>query len=174
MSVKYRHLLLLFYKISIPINAFLLALQNLKDTSAVEVRSRVLPNLPRQSRSGDLWRWSFKGPNSLRRPSRCWTESHRLRQHIVEATVMTSLRTVSCSSVPVSKRGTQREQTFRYPKISTISWTARCPTPSCAAISLTPFGLVWWARRLFACYAQLQRFSVDHSAADRRCPCFRP
>jgi hypothetical protein len=43
---------------------------------------------------------------------------------------------VWCSSVPVSKRGTQREQTFRYPKISIISWTAWCPTPSCAAISL--------------------------------------
>jgi hypothetical protein len=40
------------------------------------------------------------------------------------------------SSVPVRKRETQREQTFRYPKISIISWTAWCPTPSCAAFSL--------------------------------------
>jgi hypothetical protein len=40
MSVKYRHLLLLFYKISIPIYAFLPALQTLKDTSAEEVRFR--------------------------------------------------------------------------------------------------------------------------------------
>jgi hypothetical protein len=39
MSVKSRHLLLLFYKISILIYAFLPALQNLKNVSAVEVRS---------------------------------------------------------------------------------------------------------------------------------------
>jgi hypothetical protein len=38
-SVKSRHLLLLFYKISNPIYAFLPALQNLKDASAAEVRS---------------------------------------------------------------------------------------------------------------------------------------
>jgi len=47
------------------------------------------------------------------------------------------LPTVSYSSVPVSKRGTQLEQTFRYPKISIISWTALCPTPSCTAVYLT-------------------------------------
>jgi hypothetical protein len=39
MSVKFRHLLLLFYKIPIPIYAFLPAMQNLKNVSAVEVRS---------------------------------------------------------------------------------------------------------------------------------------
>jgi hypothetical protein len=39
MSVKSRHLLLLLYKISFPIYAFLPALQNLKDASAVQVRS---------------------------------------------------------------------------------------------------------------------------------------
>jgi hypothetical protein len=39
MSVKSKNLLLLFYKISVPINAFLSALQNLEDFSAVEVRS---------------------------------------------------------------------------------------------------------------------------------------
>jgi hypothetical protein len=39
MSVKYGHLLLLFYRISIPIYAFLPALQNLKDASAVEACS---------------------------------------------------------------------------------------------------------------------------------------
>jgi hypothetical protein len=39
MSVKYGHILLLFYKISIPIYAFPPALQNLKNASAVEVRS---------------------------------------------------------------------------------------------------------------------------------------
>jgi hypothetical protein len=39
MAVKSRHLLLLLYKISIPIYAFLPALQNLKNASAVEVRS---------------------------------------------------------------------------------------------------------------------------------------
>jgi hypothetical protein len=41
MSVKYRHLLLLFfYKLFIPIYAFLPALQYLKNASAIEVRSR--------------------------------------------------------------------------------------------------------------------------------------
>jgi hypothetical protein len=39
LSVKSRHLLLLILKIPIPVYAFLLALQNLKDASAVEVRS---------------------------------------------------------------------------------------------------------------------------------------
>jgi hypothetical protein len=39
MSVKSKHILLLFYKYSIPIYAFLPALQNLKYASAVEVRS---------------------------------------------------------------------------------------------------------------------------------------
>jgi hypothetical protein len=43
---------------------------------------------------------------------------------------------VLCSSVHVSKRGTQREQTSRYPKISVMSWTAWCPTLSYAAVSL--------------------------------------
>jgi len=42
MSVKYGHLLLLFYKISNPIYAFLPALLNLNDASAVEVRSSYL------------------------------------------------------------------------------------------------------------------------------------
>jgi hypothetical protein len=39
MSVKSKHILLLSYQISIPIYAFLPALQNLKHASAVEVRS---------------------------------------------------------------------------------------------------------------------------------------
>jgi hypothetical protein len=39
MSVKSGHLLLLLYKISIPIDKLLLELQKLKDASAVEVRS---------------------------------------------------------------------------------------------------------------------------------------
>jgi hypothetical protein len=39
MSVKLRYLLLRFYRISIPIYAFLPALQNLEDAPAVEVRS---------------------------------------------------------------------------------------------------------------------------------------
>jgi hypothetical protein len=39
MSIKSRNLLLVLYKIFIPIYVFLLAFQNLKDTSAVEVRS---------------------------------------------------------------------------------------------------------------------------------------
>jgi hypothetical protein len=42
---------------------------------------------------------------------------------------------VLCTSVPVSKRGTQREQTFQYPRINIISWTAWCPNPCCAALS---------------------------------------
>jgi len=39
MSVKSRHLLLLFYRFSIPIYAFLPALQNPKNASEVKVRS---------------------------------------------------------------------------------------------------------------------------------------
>jgi hypothetical protein len=39
MSVKSWYLLLLFYKISIPIYAFPSAMQNLKNATAVEVRS---------------------------------------------------------------------------------------------------------------------------------------
>jgi hypothetical protein len=39
MSIKCRHLLLLFYKISIPISAFLPASQDPKNSSAVEVLS---------------------------------------------------------------------------------------------------------------------------------------
>jgi len=39
MSVKSRHFLLLFYKISITIYTFLPALGNLKDASAAEIRS---------------------------------------------------------------------------------------------------------------------------------------
>jgi hypothetical protein len=38
-SVKSRHILLLFYKISIPIYAFLPTLQTLKYASAIEIRS---------------------------------------------------------------------------------------------------------------------------------------
>jgi hypothetical protein len=40
-----------------------------------------------------------------------------------------------CSSI--SKRETDQAQTSRYPKLSTISWTALCPIPISAAISLT-------------------------------------
>jgi hypothetical protein len=61
MSVKSRHHLLLFYKISIPIYAFLPVLQNLKDAFVVEVHFQLfvtrfaqLPGLPHQSCSGDL------------------------------------------------------------------------------------------------------------------------
>jgi len=39
MSIKSRHLLLLFYKISIPIYSFVPALQNLEDATALEFRS---------------------------------------------------------------------------------------------------------------------------------------
>jgi hypothetical protein len=67
--------LLLFYKIFIPIYAFLPAVHNLKDASAVEVLATSfarLPELPRQSRSGDLsgglsrarTNGSLRGPNS--------------------------------------------------------------------------------------------------------------
>jgi hypothetical protein len=61
MSVKYRNLLLLFYKISIPICAFLPTLQNLKKCLCsgspfylLATSFARLPGLPRQSRSGDL------------------------------------------------------------------------------------------------------------------------
>jgi hypothetical protein len=68
---------------------------------------------------------------------------------------------VLCSSVPLIKGGTQREQTFRYPKISIISWTARCPTPSCAAISLNVI--------LRSCLMSLSTFCLLRSAAAVLC-----
>jgi hypothetical protein len=134
MSVKSRHLLLLLYKISNLIYAFLPALQNLKNASAVRSPFQLLatsfarlPGLSRQSRSSnvsdDLSRagtsGSLRGPNPY-----CRVDGRAVPSR-------------SCSSVPVSKRGTQREQTFRCPKISIISRTAWWPIPSCAAISLT-------------------------------------
>jgi hypothetical protein len=139
MSVKSRHLLLLFYKISIPIYAFLSPLQNLKDASAVEVRSS--SSLP--ASHGFLaclvnlvvvtTQISFKGSNK-------WQSEGR-QTRTVEC-MGEQFPVVLCSSVPVSKRGTQREQTFRYPKISSIFWTAWCPIPICAAVFLLSFGLV--------------------------------
>jgi hypothetical protein len=78
MPVKSRHLLLLFYKISISLYALLSAVQNLTDASAVEVPFQLLaisfakfPGLSRQSLSGDLsgdlsqalTSGSLRGPN---------------------------------------------------------------------------------------------------------------
>jgi hypothetical protein len=78
MSAKSKHLVLLFYKIFIPIYAFLPALQNLEDVSAVEVCSKLLaasftrlPGPPRQSLSDDFscdlsrarTSGSLRGPN---------------------------------------------------------------------------------------------------------------
>jgi hypothetical protein len=58
MSVKPRHLLLLFYKIFVPMFVFLPALQNLKNASSpfqfLATSLARLPGLPRQSCSGDL------------------------------------------------------------------------------------------------------------------------
>lgn len=61
--------------------------------------------------------------------------SHRPRHDVLEATLMTSHSLLSCP--PVSKRGTQQEQPFRYPKVAVISCTTRCPVPHCVAISLS-------------------------------------
>jgi len=55
MLVKSRHLLLLFYKLSITIYAFLPALQNLKDAIQLLATSFArLPGLPRPCHNGDL------------------------------------------------------------------------------------------------------------------------
>jgi hypothetical protein len=114
LSVKSGHLLLLFYKFYIPIYAFLPAMLSLKDVSAVAVRSR------------------------SSQPA-----SHGFLDCLVSFVVKTSqdVRTVPSRLVflytPVSKRETQQEQIFQYPKISIISKAARCPTPSSNTISLT-------------------------------------
>ena len=44
----------------------------------------------------------------------------------------------------VNKRGTQRAQTFLYPKLSIISCTALCPNPSVRAIVSTVTRLSSW------------------------------
>jgi len=68
----------------------------------------------------------------------------------------------------LSKRGIQQEQIFRYPKISIISWTAWCSTPSYSSVPLTVILGSDEVVDFFSCCAQLQQFWVDHSSADRR------
>jgi hypothetical protein len=160
MSVKSRHILLLFYKVSIPIYAFLPELQNIKNASAVEVRSS-----SSQPASHDFLdclvslvvvtsQVILQGPEQLVD----WGSKIRILGWMGE-----QFPAVLCSSVPVNKRGTQRQQTFAYPKISIIFWTAWCPTSSCAAISLTVI--------LRSC---VMSSFIDHGVADRRCQSFRP
>jgi len=124
MSVKSRHLLLLFYKISTLIYAFLPALQNIKDASVVEVCSSSLQPTPHSfldciSLVVVTSQVFFQEPKPVvvcggQIQTVGWVEEQFLA--------------ILCSSIPISKWGTQQEQTFRYPKISIISWTAWCPT----------------------------------------------
>jgi hypothetical protein len=129
MSVKFKHLLLLFHKISIPIYAFLPALQNFKNVSAVEVRSSFtrVRGLPHQSHSGDLssdlsrarTNGSLRGPNLG-----CRFDGRAVPNRFVFLCTRT-------------QTGNPTGIKFRYPKVSIIPWTARCPIPSYAVISLT-------------------------------------
>jgi hypothetical protein len=107
------YLLLLFYKISIPICEFLPALQSLKDASAAEVRSS----------SSQLASHVFL--NCL--VSLVVVTSQMMLQGPEQVVVWggqigtvgwmgEQFPDVLCSSVPVSKRGTQWEQNFRFPK----------------------------------------------------------
>jgi hypothetical protein len=122
------------YKISIPICAPLPALQNLKNASAVEVRS----SFSQPASHGFLdclvslvmvnSQVIFQGTEQVVVwGGQIWTVGWMRKQ----------FPAVLCSSVPAGKRGTQREPIFWYPKISIISWIAWYPTPSCAAFSLT-------------------------------------
>jgi hypothetical protein len=134
MSIKSRHLLLLFYKISILIYAFLLVLQNLKDASVTEVHSSSLQ--PALNSFLDCLislvevttQVIFQGPKQVV----VWRGQIRTVGWMGE-----QFPVILCSSVPAGKWGTQWEQTFWNSIISIISWTAWCPTPSCAATSLT-------------------------------------
>jgi hypothetical protein len=132
MSVKPRYLLLLFYKISITIYAFLPALQNLNmylrcGRSSFQLLATSfarLPGQPRQSHSGDLLgdlsRNRISG--SLRDPNPdCRVDGRAVPSRFVFLCKQTR---------------NQREQICRYPKISII-WTVWCPTPSCDTVSLT-------------------------------------
>jgi hypothetical protein len=129
--VKSRHLLLLFYKISIPIYAFLPALQNLKYASMVEVRSS--SSQPASHGFLDCLvspvMVTSQGPEQVV----VWGGQIRTVGWIGKqfpAFLLNCLQGQTCNVRP-------REQTFRYLKISIISWTAWWPTPSCAAVSLT-------------------------------------
>jgi hypothetical protein len=131
MLLKSSHLLLLFYKTSIPIYAFLPELQNLKNASAVDFRS----SYSQLASHGFLHclvsfvvvtsQVIFQGPEQVVVRGGQIRNVGWMGEHF-PAILFAS----------VSKLEIQRVQTFLYPKISIISWTVWCPTPSGAAISL--------------------------------------
>jgi hypothetical protein len=111
-----------FLQISVPICAFLPALQNLKNASALEVRSSSSQPASHGfldclvSLSGQLSRDRTSG--SLKEPNPdCRVDG----------------RAVSIRFVFLCTRKQAGNQTGN-PKIFIISWTARCQTPSCAAV----------------------------------------
>jgi hypothetical protein len=121
-SLKYRHILLLFYKISIPIYAFLPTSQNLKDASAVEVCSS--SSQPASHGFLDCFvsllvvtsQVIFQVPEQVVVcVGQIRTEGWMGEQF--PAVLLNCLKGQTCSV-------RFREQIFRYPKISIISWTS--------------------------------------------------
>jgi hypothetical protein len=134
MSVKSRHFLLLFYKISVSIYTFLPELRNLKNASAVEVRFSSSQPASHGFLDCLVSLVAVKSQVIFQEPEQVvvWGSQIQTVEWMGE-----QFPAVLCSSAPVSKRGTQREQTSRYPKISIISWTVWCTIPSCSAVPLT-------------------------------------
>jgi len=156
MSVKSRHLLLFLYKISI---------RSLHFCQLFATCFSRLPGLTRQSRSDDLpgylsrtrTRVSLRGPIPY-----CMVDGRAVPRRFV----------FLCTR---KKTGNPTGTNFSdIPKSPSSSGPYGAPLQAALQfLWLLSFGLVWWALRLFACCARLQQFSVDHVAADRRCPCFR-
>jgi hypothetical protein len=66
------------------------------------------------------------------------------------------------SCFTVTKQGTYWAQTFWYPKLSTIPWTAGCPVLICTAIPLSHVGSLWGTHWCFHCFSQYRQFAGDH------------
>jgi hypothetical protein len=175
MSVNSRLLLWLSYKLSNSIYAVLPALHNLIYASAVEVRSSSLQPASHGfmnclvSLTLVLSQVSFKRLEQVV----VWGGQNRgvgCMEEQFPAVLLNFLQGQTCSVRPRAVmlkddsfliRTFFTKRTTKFVECHQFLW-------------LLSFGLVWWARRLFACCAHLQQFPVDHSAAARRCPCFRP
>jgi hypothetical protein len=135
------------------------------DWSGITENYQVSPALPRQSRNGDLSDDLARGRTS---------GSLRMSNPYcrVDGRTVPSRFVFLCTR---KQTGNPTETNFPISQTSIISWTAWCPTPSCAAISLNVIlRSCLMSSSTFPCCAQLQQLSDDHSAADRRCPCFHP
>jgi hypothetical protein len=104
-----------------------------------------LPGLLRQSRSGDFSGDLSRGPNRNVR----W-----LGEQFPAVFLCTRKQTGKPTGTTFPMSQTLQHLLDRMVPHSKL----RCNSSDLS------FSLVWWIRRLFACCAQLQQFSVDHSA----------